>query len=113
MVFNPIVTCSNGKTFDPLSKPIDRKIDFTNDSKPYFNQKQISSECQFNTAYFVGAPNLETDNFIMDYREKIEIIGSWESAIFTGLSFLIVYFLVLELLRRSINYILWNKSFFK
>jgi len=106
--YSYLVTCDNGKTFDPTSKPIDAK--YMGDSTPlFFNSKQIRSECKYGIAYYVGL-NIP-DNYELVNIPHEHSTGSQSQQIQNTLITLVVYYLIIEILRRTFLYIFFGKNF--
>ena len=99
------VICDNGKTFDPTSKPID-KIGY---SDPFeFNENQIKSECKYGTTWYKGWSEELSKNFQLDVKH---IVRTQKDQIITTVIAFILYYLVLELLRRTFLYVVFGKNF--
>jgi len=102
------VICDDGKEFDPTSKPID--TEYMGDSTPlFFNPKQIRSECKYGTAYYVGL-NIP-DNYELINIPHEHGTGSKSQQIQNTLITLVVYYLIIEALKRTFIYIFYGKSF--
>lgn len=114
------VTCENGKTFDPTSKPI-----------PYVNKrgvmgqivpedlenkdvvKGIKSQCKYGTVYNVGVGvPLEDVNYKLTYDNKTLVIVSFSDQIERTILVLAVYYLILEIVRRTFLYTFFGMNFF-
>jgi len=110
---DPIVICDNGKTFNPRTKPI--KIEDYEGGrllgKPVFNSRQISSECQFGTAYRSEDPDLKSNNYQIEYPSHIVVVKTIKDTIVKGVVVFIIYNFLLELSRRTILYVLFGKRF--
>jgi hypothetical protein len=108
-----IIHCHNGKKFYPDSKPIYPKGDEP-DPPRYsdIRHRQISSECEYGTADYVGDGVPHPKNYIEAFEEKTSHEGSRIEQIQIFTVILIIYVLILELVRRISRYIFSGKSVF-
>ena len=98
--------CANGKIFDPTSKPIDHSF-----SEPYgFDEEQIKSECEFGNAwsYWSGIDNAK---YKLTYQAYLNVVRTENDQIKITLIAGAAYYLILEIIRRTILYIFVGKSF--
>lgn len=101
------VTCNNGKVFDPTSKPIDHSFD-----EPYgFNKDQLKSECEYGTAYYVGWSKDLPKNYDISYSEQTHVVTTAVDQIKTTLIAFVIYYIALEIIRRTVLYIFAGKPF--
>lgn len=112
-VYRESIHCTNGKSFYSDSKPI-----YPNDGYQYIppadtKEREISSECQFGTAYYIGdSVNLNLKNHTEEYIGTKHTEGSWILAIRDFFLIFILVFLIADVTRRTLRYILFGKSFF-
>ena len=102
------VVCNNGTTFDPTSKPIDK----VNYNEPYtFNNNQVKAECEYGNSFYVGLSE-KIDNNYHGYIYPHKVIAQTTlDQIKSTLIFIFIYYLVLEIIRRTFLYIFFGKSF--
>ena len=110
--YSYIVTCDNGKTFDPTSKPIDSVFNGSNEPR-IFDNNQLKSECEYNTAYLVGLSSKLQTNYKITNTESVSKTGSLMSQILSTVLWLIGYLLVIEIISRTFIYIIYGQKFFK
>lgn len=108
MTYNYLVTCNNGKTFDPTSKPIDK----TNDDEPYsFNDLQLKSECEYGTAFYEGLARQLSKNYFVAYQEEPHIVRTIKDQVKNTIIYVVIYYFLIEIFRRTILYIFLGKRF--
>jgi hypothetical protein len=119
---NYLVTCDNGKTFDPTSKPIDTSGASENlpgfhyssyVEEPYpFNANQIKAECKYGNAFLIGyGTDLDRVNYNLTYKTYPHDIRTVSDQISGTVISIAVYYLILEILRRTFMYIFLGKKF--
>lgn len=96
-----IVKCSNGKSFDPLSKSIGVLSGVDSHGYPQLNEGDINSICQFDN---ISIPStLPSNSFSYEYPVYKTIIeGDIPTAIFGGVLVFAIYLFLLEVFRRII-----------
>lgn len=114
-----LVTCDNGNTFDPESKPINKFKDNSDSvNSPFYEKNQVrgykfsieqmASECKYGHAWNKVR---EQDNFKLSYTSQTTRHGSEIDAIMIGLIVFVVYNLIVEIGKRTILYIFLGKKF--
>ena len=101
--YNYLVICSNGKTFDPTSKPIEKSYSAQNGYS--FTTGQINSECAYETAFREGDVNQFEANFTLSNKEDSS------DPIKRTIILLIGYYVLMEIIRRTFLYIFLGKNF--
>ncbi len=106
--YNYLVQCDNGKRFDPTSKPIDK----TNFTEPYtFDDLQLKSECEYGTAYYVGWSSKLAKNYFVTNQAHSHAVRTVNDQIKATLLGVVVYYMLLEIVRRIILYIFLGRNF--
>jgi hypothetical protein len=107
---NYLVTCDNGKTFDPTSKPIQRTTyTYVPDS---FDDQSVKAECKFGTAYWYGTGNeLDHVTYNLTYQTYPHVILSGNDQIKATIISVAIYYLLLEIIRRTFLYICFGRKF--
>lgn len=100
--YSYLVICNNGKTYDPTSKPIDHTYDI-----PYkFSILQTNAECRNG----VGGENIPPG--ITNYSNNtITKTPHADDKIINTFIAVLIYYLIVEMLRRTFLYIFFGKSF--
>jgi len=112
--YRELVHCTNGKNFYVDSKPI-----YPNDGYSQYNapenvrEREITSECQFGTAYYIGwSVNLDMNNHTEQSVPQYQKVGDWSNAIWHFVRDFAIFFLIAEILKRILRYIFFGKSVF-
>ncbi len=106
-----VVHCSNGKNFDPQSKPITENYPDSYGPSS-FDDRETKSECKFGTAYLIGyGVNLDDVKYTLTYKTSPFTSGSSETQIVATLMVIVIYFVTLEVSRRTLLYIFLGKNF--
>lgn len=103
------VQCDNGKSFDPKSKPIYSTPGFN--SPDSFYNAEVKSECHYGTAYYVGSANELPDKYTVSYKTYPHVIRTASDQMVATVITLIVYYLLLEIVRRIVLYIFQGRNF--
>lgn len=110
------VVCDNGKTFDPTSKPINEtgKSSYNHryiykDRLFDFDENQIKAECEYGTAASDWKIYNQPKNYTLYVKKSANSL--FDQLKFTIIS-LLLYYLPLEVIRRTFLYIVYGKSFF-
>jgi hypothetical protein len=103
------VTCNNGKVFDPTSKPIATK--FVGYEPLLFNVNELKSECEYGTAYYVGWSSKLADNYVLAKVSEQHFTGTRTDQVKITTIVFFLYYLILEILRRTFLYIFLGKNF--
>jgi hypothetical protein len=102
------VTCDNGKIFDPTSKPIDK----TSYIDPYsFDDQQLRSECECGNAWWCSDQYQIPSNYKLTYQTYSHAVGSLGNQVGYTIIVIIAYYVVLEVIRRTILYIFFGRNF--
>lgn len=99
------VDCDNGRTFDPTSKPIRRSYDSYSKSL-VFNEDELKSECEHGTVYRFSKSE---KNYQLHQITSENTIGSKTDQVKTSISAFTMYYLTLEILRRTFLYVVFGK----
>jgi len=113
--YNYTVTCDNGKKFDPYSicathnsswtaAELECSLNIDKITTSGFDDSQIRKECAYGNAY-ADAPNVNK-NYILISQEKSHV-----SQIQTTILFMLGYFLIAEILHRTVLYIFLGRKF--
>ena len=107
---NYLVTCDNGKTFDPTSKPINH---FSNLDRPDdFVDQAIKAECKYGNVYIIGfGSNLDQVTYKLTYQTYPHVIRTANDQIKVTIIAVAIYYLVLEIVRRTFLYIFFGRNF--
>jgi hypothetical protein len=106
-----IIHCDNGKSFDPDSKPIYPKGD--EPIPPRYSDiryRQISSECEYGTADYVGDVIPHPKNYMEEIINHDNHEGSWSEAGTIFIEFLLGGLLIVEIIKRLVYYIIFSES---
>lgn len=106
--YSYLVTCDNGKTFDPTSKPIDKE-DY---SEPYrFSVNQVKAECAYGDAFLVGWSKDIPKNYFIRKQIHTHIRNTEQDQIHDTVIFVSIYYISLEIIRRTFMFIFLGKNF--
>jgi len=104
-----LVQCDNGKTFDPTSKP----IAITDYNEPYsFNVHEIRAECQTGNALEPDWNNTFNQvSFNLTHKTYQHVTRTISDQLTATIISIVIYYLILEILRRTILYIFLGRNF--
>lgn len=121
------VVCNNGTTFDPTSKPIsyDTKSGYhyggyygeftvksdSNDEIIKFDDDEIKAECKYGTASSAWKVKNTPKNYKLISAYTTHVIRTQQDQIKYAIAAFASYYLILEILRRTILYIFFGKNF--
>jgi len=121
------VTCNNGKSFDPTSKPIEvinkdeinnnflslSKDNILDETEKKFNTIELNSECEHGNAFYYlwqyQPPTTPEYNIVTTKYDHIT--KTQTDQILDTVIIFILYYLFLEILRRIFLYIFLGKNF--
>jgi hypothetical protein len=106
-----VVHCDNGKAFDPESKPI-----YPNGDEPFvprysdIRHRQLSSECEYGTAYYVGDVIPHPKNYSEVTTSHENWVGSWSQTSVNFMIYLLGGLFIVEIVKRLLYYIIFAES---
>lgn len=116
--YSYVVKCDNGKVFDPESKPINStgkssySSGYIDNTKLFdFDQNQIKAECIYGRAASDWQTYNLPKNYVMDIIKHNPV--TLKSQIISTVETMVIYYIGLEILRRTFIYIFLGKPFFK